>query len=653
MDHEREDLEESEKKSRIEEAQARLYAPDAPKITYKRNDSGRLPEEEEENPVLKEWQSVPRKPTPINTERIAAGVNSVFKKILIGAIVFFVLCLIAAGTIYYYGNNTISSKNIDLQVNAPASVPSSDTYSFDVTVQNGNNADLIQSDIIVDYPDGTRSLDDTSKPLVSEKDDIGTLHKGDVAKKTVSARLFGQENDVKTIKVTYEYMIAGSNAHFSKETSFDVKLRLAPVVLSVDALSEVNSNQEVTLTANIISNSSNTLNNVALDVIYPFGFTYESANLEVQSGQDGLFPIGDLQPNETKQVVIKGIISGQSAEDKTFKFDVGTADPSAPEKVTTSLTTYQQQMSIRSDFLATSISFDGTSQQYTQAGQAIHGTINWKNTLSVPINDAQFVLKVGGDLIIPQNISADQGYYDSSKSTATWNKSVSDTLGEITPGETGQFSFSIPLQTYDQAISSGLTNPKVNLSLDVSGLRINENNVTESIESSFTKTVPIETTVDFQGNSLYSSGPIKNTGPIPPQAEKKTTYTISLALKNSVNDVSDGEVTAILPLYVNYENLIFPETEKVVWNQGTRQMRWEVGSLPAQTGYGSDARTLSFQVSITPSKTQIGQAVDLVKNIQFTGHDDYASADISQSIGTVQTTTADPGVVSNNGQVVQ
>jgi len=193
----------------------------------------------------------------------------------------------------------------------------------------------------------------------------------------------------------------------------------------------------------------------------------------------------------------------------------------------------------------------------------------------------------------------------------------------------------------------------VNLVFDIKGQRLSEDKVTEDIRSSFTRTVPIVTTLKLDGYSAYTEGPLKNSGPIPPKAEVKTTYTVALALSNSVNDIADGELTLKLPNYVKYEGEISPSSDKVTWNETTRLLRWNVGTIPARTGYGTSPRILYIKVSVTPSRTQIGQILTLANTITFVGKDAFANADISETSPNATTATREGGNGFGNGQVVQ
>ncbi len=646
-DLERQREEEEERKSRIDSARDNLYRPGGPSVIHRESDP-RLPQEEE---ALPSQTFAPRVPRTFDEQKFASKATTIFRRMFLGALVFFVIAIGVAGYMYYYGNTTISAKNIEVDIVAPPSVPSSDTFSYDVSIQNGNNGDLLNTALVIDYPEGTRSVEDNTKPLVSERIELGTLSKGAVVRRTLSARFFGEENAQKDVQVRIEYQVPGSNGQFSKDAGFSVFLRLAPVVLTIDALKEINNNQEVTLVAKVVSNSNNTLSNLALNVTYPFGFTYKSSNLEVD-GRKGEFPLGELKPNETKTVEIVGDISGQSNEDKVFKFNVGTASNADSTRVSTSLAMHVHDMVIRGDFLATSITF-ADRKDYVIVGDKLRGTIQWQNTLNVPVNDAKFTLKIDGDLIDKDNIRATQGYYDSNRSLIEWNKNIDPRLEEIKPGEKGEFAFAVDLKGFDEALAERISNPKINLKFDVHARRINENDVTEDIESSFERSVPMVSDVVLTGKTLYSSGPLKNSGPIPPKVETKTTYTVALTLTNTVNEVSNGELTLTLPNYVTYEGEVTPSSERILWNSSTKQLRWSVGSLPVRTGFGTAPRTLNFKVSVLPSRSQIGKTLNLVNNVSFVGRDNFANAEVKASGNIVTTSVQDPGAGFGTGQVVQ
>ena len=140
---------------------------------------------------------------------------------------------------------------------------------------------------------------------------------------------------------------------------------------------------------------------------------------------------------------------------------------------------------------------------------------------------------------------------------------------------------------------------------------------------------------------------------MPPKAETKTTYPGALGLSNSVNEITSGELIAKLPNYVTYEGQVSPSSDKVSWNASTRLLRWTTGSIPARTGYGCSPRILYFKVSVTPSRTQIGDILQLVTDISYTGKDSFADTDITVTSSDVTSSTRKGADGFENGQVVE
>ena len=69
----------------------------------------------------------------------------------------------------------------------------------------------------------------------------------------------------------------------------------SPVSVSVAAPESITAGQPFTLDVTVQSNSQETVDNVALEAQYPFGFTVVSANPKADSGQT-LWHLGSLKP---------------------------------------------------------------------------------------------------------------------------------------------------------------------------------------------------------------------------------------------------------------------------------------------------------------------------------------------------------------------
>jgi hypothetical protein len=150
----------------------------------------------------------------------------------------------------------------------------------------------------------------------------------------------------------------------------------------------------------------------------------------------------------------------------------------------------------------------------------------------------------------------------------------------------------------------------------------------------------------------YSSGPFSNKGPIPPQAEKETTYTVTWTLTNPSNDIRGGVVTAKLPAYVTWLGKSMPGSEPVTFNDATGEVRWDAGDLAAGSGLTGLGKTVSFQISLTPSLSQVNTRPELISEAHFSGSDTYVLGKVDAVSPKLDTSQLKDGQGGQTGEVL-
>src|SRR5581483_8475294 len=352
--------------------------------------------------VKKDWE----KP-PIDQEPILLGAESdtnqysfFFRGLLIFAVIFFVASIAVAAYVYFRGSNVVSSNNINMAIIAPVSVAAGQALSIDVEITNKNNIPLQLADLTFDYPDGTKSAADFNTPLKSDQLSIETINPGQSLRETAKSVLYGEENSHQTIKVTLTYRIAGSNAVYSKESDYSILIASAPVTLTIDSLKEINSNEELTLNAHLVSNSGIDLNNLILKVDYPFGFSFENAT-PTPTFLKNVWNLGTLSKGASRDITITGRITGEDGDQRVFHFYTGTASSSSQSNISTIFINTSQTVAISKPFFQTPLTFDGdpATIHVIQSGQLVHGAINWKNNLNTSITNASISVKLNGPIL--------------------------------------------------------------------------------------------------------------------------------------------------------------------------------------------------------------------------------------------------------------
>ena len=108
-------------------------------------------------------------------------------------------------------------------------------------------------------------------------------------------------------------------------------------------------------------------------------------------------------------------------------------------------------------------------------------------------------------------------------------------------------------------------------------------------------------------------------------------------------------VRGVLAPEVNFVAVLFPEDEPIIWDQNTRELRWNIGDLPAGIGIKSEPRELSFRISFIPSFQDIDKFVPLVLSAKVTGRDVFTS--VMREFEVDEVTTQLPDDTSSGGKV--
>jgi hypothetical protein len=630
-------------KSRLENVQERLYSPNS--------EFDLRPRRTLSNPHTEtkiDWE-----PPKEDKEPLAKPVSKKKKLSFVGwaaivAFVFFIGAIGYGGYVFFSGLSSASGKEVNINIVGPVSIGGGEEMSIDVIVSNNNKVDLRDVNVIVEPPSGSKFID-SDQEINRLNETVGSVSANTVVKKSFDFIVFGEEGDNKEINSIVTYKIDGSNAIFEKEKKFNVAIQSSPVRISIDSVSEVTANQDLLFNIELTSNSNNALNDVLLTVDYPFGFTFIESS-EPALSNNNVWRIDELAPKTSKNFTILGQLEGQNREERVFKFSTGLADSNIEDEIDVLFSSIPQAVTISRPFFGLDILIDNDSRPVIVKTwkSRLGGKVEFKNNTDDVIKNAEVELDVKGAVLDQRSLDAQGGFYDSNSGKMFWNTRTTEKLETILPGQTVVLGFSF--NAFELANENLVfKNPEITLDGSIKGLRVNETGVDEQIESAVFRRIQFESDVDLNSTIGYVTGPFVNTGPRPLTAGEDTSLTVTLVLSNSSNTVENGKVTAVLPDYVKWNNKISPTSENVTFDQFTRTIEWNVGTLDEHVGYLTPAKELSFQVTITPSISQVGQVPILLNSPTFSGLDTFVNKNITRSDISIQAVV--PGEINN--QVVQ
>lgn len=548
---------------------------------------------------------------------------------------------------------SVTKEHIFLLIEGPSQITVGEEVVFDVRFRNDNTIPLESVDIIFEYPEGTRPVvgaSPRSGPF-RERVSIGRLLPNEERRESFRGYLFGNEGDTLTAQATLEYRPQNSSARFGKDVSFEVAVARLPMGVAITMPRDATGGQEVEITVDYVSTTESPLDTVFLDVLYPPGFTFISAE-PAPSKDTNLWRLGNVPPGGEGHIRIRGTISGNAEESKFFTARVGLLD-----EATNAWSLYGQTVSslvMRDALLAVSVNIDKSLTGGVAPGRQVVFQINWRNNLPVGARNVVLEANLSGVAIDYAHVRSQAGSYDSANKRMIWTASQVPEFRFMEPGAAGTVEVGVPVFAQLPVHTLADKNFVVRLDAVLYTNTVPEGFAGVETMGKTTASVNVITQLGFVSRGLYRSGAFQNTGPLPPRVGQETTYTVSWSLTSSANDMEGVSVRASLPANVQWKNMTSPAAEQVSYNPDTREVVWNAGFVVAGTGYVKPAREVSFQVSLTPGVNDVGRAPVLVSSAAVAGTDTFTGFRIEQGSAAVTTRLSnDSQMNANEHEVAQ
>jgi hypothetical protein len=638
---------------RIEQLRRAMYSR---KISEQLHERPRRELEHDRELVSDDWKMPEPKMDKMKVAPPFIGTTrAILRWLLVASMVFFIGAALFFG--YYFllggGSHPANPGNIDISVSGPPQVAGGEPVELQITVVNRNRVPLELADLLVTFPPGTRSVADFSTDLPSLRQSLGTIEPGGRRQGTISAVFSGSGGQSGNVKVELEYRVQGSSAIFVADRDYALTFTSSPLSISIDGNNQTTSGQPVQFTVSVASNASAPLRDVVVDMTYPFGFKFSSASPGPSKGSTWL--LGDFTPGQRKSILVQGTLSGEQGDKRVFRVTAGSRN-STSTAVTTKLASNSYEMRIAQAFLGLAISTN-TSQAAEAAsdfetqptksvpiaapGSTVTVSIEYKNNLSVEIDDAVIVARLSGLGIDGEKVRVNDGFYRSSDDTVIWDKSTTNgTLKALIPGARGIVSFSFTMP----APNTSSSDPKIDISVNAAGKRLSETGVPQNLQSTARAQVRLASDLQLASQALYAQNPFGVAGPLPPKAGEETAYALVFTVTNTTSKLTNAKLTAKLPTYVRWIGSHAPRSENLTFNQYNGTFTWDLGSVEPGVGVnGTQPRQIAISVGLTPSTSQIGDQPVLVQDVTLTG--------IDEATGAAVTRKTEPDVTTNLGQI--
>ncbi len=561
--------------------------------------------------------------------------------LLFVALGLFILVLLGTSLYMFFGTNQISNRNIGISVSGPLTTGAGEKLSLQAAVTNLNAVPIESATLIVNFPSGTRSVESPGEAMFETRIPVDRINAGEAINIPIEAIVFGEENEEQEIKLRLEYRLVDSNGTFYKDSDpFKYKISSSPVTLEIKHLKKVSSGQEIEIEIIARSNASNPLKNLLISAEYPDSFEYTSATPRpVYRENEWIIP--ELPAGQSASIKVKGYVEGLQSQSFQMQFSAGTAESDNQYIIGSVLANATADFELERPFLRLGLSINGEEGAAVVLPTGTHPnvTINVANSLSESLYDVRVEAELEGTVINREKVKVSNGFYDSAKNVITYDASGQSNFAELTPGANRTVTFAL------SEIVNTVT-PSFRVKVNVYAQRVSDANATEELVGSVVSEVKFSGSATLMREAGHKPAPFGDTGPVPPVAEQKTTYTITLKATAGGNDITNATVRTSLPPYVNWENKT-TGLGTFNFNPTNKELVWNIGTVSARA-----SAEASFQVSFTPSQNQIGMTPALIEVQRLRATDKFTGTEIRADADPISTElSTEAGFPENSGEV--
>jgi hypothetical protein len=563
--------------------------------------------------------------------------------VLLGSFLIFILVAVASSLYLYFGGNQVSSDNIQLSIQGKPLIGGGEVMSLQVAVTNQNTVPIESATLILKYPAGTRTVGDSPRNLFEERIPLDNVAPGEVQNVPIRVAVFGEENAEKQIEASIEYRIEGTNSMLYKDAEpLAFRISSSPLVLRIDSIEKVASGQIADITITAVSNASTPLQDILITAAYPNGFDFVKADPAPVYG-DNVWHIKEILSEQSATIKLQGVVMGLTEETFRINFSAGPKNSDNQYQIGAVLAESRADFLIERPFIDVEIAINGDKDRAAVIAEGEPSTVavNIKNTLDETVYDMVVEVVPGGNALEEKSISSSNGFYDSNTGTVRWETSNNPSFDRVLPGDNRQLSFSV-------VPGSVRTTAAFDLVVNVYARRVAETSAQETLIGTASAEAKYASSIALGSQVSRGGAGFVERGPTPPKVGEETTYTLTLVAEAGANDAVDAVVDTSLPVYVQWLDLYDTEGN-VTYNDVSKKLQWSIGTIAA-----GSRKELSFQVSIRPSISQVGDQPVLLNGQSLRANDRFTGSLLQDSASAVTTELSkEMGYQFGNGEVVQ
>ena len=565
-------------------------------------------------------------------------------------LIFTVMILLGGGVIAYFAYQASVSKGLDIQITGPEKVSIGIPFDVKMSVANSSENQLQQVRFNVNLPEGLAFL---GSPVAKNVDyrDLGSLQAGEVSHQTFRLIALNGQNTYKKITAEGNYLAGSLSSRFQQGAEFQLAIGDYAITLDIATPQKVFSGESFDTQITYRNISTSDFENLKLTLEYPPTFTSSKFTLRPDIANN-TWLLGGLRKGSENKFTVTGNIIGP--DDATFDIKATLNAIFLGQEYPININT--ATLGIAASPLSIRIGLNNEPNYIAKAGDQLRYTLTYTNATDIGLRDVVIKAQLVGEMFDFVQLTSN-GSFNSSNNTITWNASQIPALGTLAPGESGDITFGLKAKSaYPiRRLSDKNFLLKVRASIESptvpNFVQANKTFSVSNLETKVAGQMNLATRVYFRD---AASG-IINDGPFPPRVNQPTEYTVHWRITNYSTDAREVTVKAFLGGNVRFTGVakVSSGSAVPVYNDRTQEMTWTIPKIPATVGVISSPLEATFQISATPSSSDIGRFITLIQESSAKAIDDFTGLELTASSQSVTTQLPDDPTVINTPGIVK
>lgn len=572
-----------------------------------------------------------------------------FLKTFWGGVLITILVLIFGYLIWGF----ITRGGVNFTFSGPDEIKSGEVKEYSLFIENDSRLELQESGIEIKLPEGVIAVNDPEEKTIIY--DFGKIDSRSSKEEKIKLLITGESKTLKNIEATFTYRPKGISSVFEKKAAKSVLISGSSFGLEVVTLDQVFAEQNFPIEINWENLSNYTFDNVEIRVEWPSGFIFQESNPEIspEATEYNRWSLGELNPISHGKIIVKGFITGQAGETKRIIINLGMIKDGAFLPIAKT----EGYITIIKNPLSISSLVNGEINYNADLGETLNVAIDYQNNYATTLRNLDVTVVFNGEVFDFSSLRAPNATFFSKTNTLIWSGAKVSPLYALNPGERGTLGFSIKLKKDWPMTNATQKNVVLEMQTTIKSSNVPEQlGVSELPRAAALNTIKLNADTKLVIESYFrdASAKIANTGSLPLRADNATDFTIHWKIINSFNALRDVTVQTTLPLWAEFTSQIAGDygQNPPVYDPLTRELSWNIDSVISGSGVLTKAQELVFQVKVTPSQSQINQAINLIEETKLSATDAFTGKGINLTYPAVKSTQlTDKTVLPNDGIV--